>query len=633
MSESLHAFHFLRPWWLLALLALPWLWWLATQRSRAQRELAKLVDAELLPHLLQGRAAQRHEPAALLSAGWLLAVLALAGPAWNRVASPLYVSRAAEVVAVSMSQHMLARDVAPSRLDRARYKAHDLFAANRGGLNGLIAYAGEAFVVAPLTTDAGSLGDLLDALAPDTMPLDGNDAAHAIERAADLIREAKAGGGTVVLLTDDADDAAIAAARKVRADGIVVSVLGIGSEQGAQIMQGDGGFLRDAQGAPVLAQRDDAKLRAVAEAGGGRYAPMSGDRSDIDALHTGEAAGGSGSMAAGSSSEEWQDRGPWLLLPLLPIAALGFRRGWLLLLPLALLPLLPTMARADSWSDLWRRPDQQAAAALRQGKSAQAQQLARDPAWRGAAAYRAGDYPAAAAALRQAQGGDAAYNLGNALARQGDYQAALAAYDRALKLDPADADAKANRQAVEDWLRKQQASQPPKPNDEKGSGQSGHDGKSKSQDKQKGTSQESPNDQQGQGRDKQDPTQAPPGKGGQPDGTGRDQPQPQGAQSPADGKPMTPKEQAEQQAHAEQARQALQRQLDRELEAKGTPSPDKKNQGHELGAAAADDPQAKLPADVRRALQRVPDDPGALLRRKFELEYRRRHGAGIGEDD
>ncbi len=137
MSEMLQQFHFLRPWWLLALLLLPLLGWLGVRRNAAQLELSRLVDADLLPHLLSGRAGNRSLPVWLFAFGWSLCALAMAGPTWSRVEQPLYASRAAQVVAISLSQHMLARDVAPSRLDRARYKARDLLHSNRDGLNGL----------------------------------------------------------------------------------------------------------------------------------------------------------------------------------------------------------------------------------------------------------------------------------------------------------------------------------------------------------------------------------------------------------------------------------------------------------------------------------------------------------------
>ncbi len=629
MSELLQQFHFLRPWWLLALVPMPWLYWLGVRRHAAMLELSRLVDAQLLPHLLRGRAGNRQLPTWLFALGWTLCVLALAGPSWSRVSQPLYASRAAQVVAISLSQHMLARDVAPSRLDRARYKVRDLLVSNRDGLNALIAYAGEAFVVAPLTSDAGSLNDLLDALAPDTMPVDGDNAALAIDRGVALIHDAKASGGSLVLITDHADAAADAAARRANAAGVQISVLGVGTPQGGPVPLPEGGFLRDAQGGIALARRDDAALAALASAGGGRYVAMTADQRDIDTLHS-QLRVAPATVAGGQVGDEWQDRGPWLLLPLLLIVALAFRRGWLLLMPLVMLPLLSTPAQATTWHDLWQRPDQQAAQAMRDGRAKQAQQLARDPAWRGAAAYRAGDYAAAKQALQQAPGGDATYNLGNALAKQGEYQQAIAAYDRALKLDPNNADAKVNRKAVEDWLRQQQRQQPSDQKKHEGhngsqgqssAGDQGKSGKSDSKAQQSAQDDAKPSEQPGQDGEPQDKSEQSSSKQ---DRSGKKQ---------ADDRPQqqTAQQQAEQKAKAEQAQQAqqaLKQQMDRALaNSAGKP------QTHQLGAPAKDDPQAKLPADLQHALQRVPDDPGALLRRKFELEYQQRHGGMPSEDE
>lgn len=624
-------FHFLRPWWLLALAGVPVLmWWLSRGRS-ARQELARLVDAELLPYLLHGQPLAQRSRLALIGVAGLLCVLALAGPTWSRVAQPLYANRAAQVVAISLSPRMLARDVAPSRLDRARYKARDLFAANHDGLNALIGYAGEAFVVAPLTTDANSLNDLLDALAPDTMPVDGDDAAAAIARGVALIHDAKAGSGTLVLITDRVDGNADDAARKAQADGVKVSVLGVGTPQGGPVPLAEGGFLQDAQGGMALARRDDAGLAALAAAGGGRYVAMRNDHGDIDALHA-VLGGGTDTAASDQHSEQWQDRGPWLLLPLLPLAALASRRGVLLLLCLFLLPMLPGTARADGWRDLWQRRDQQAAQALHANKPKQAQQLARDPAWRGAAAYRAGDYTAAAQALRPLTDAQAQYNLGNALAKAGEYQPALDAYDRALKLDPGNADAQANRKAVADWMRRQEQQKPP-------SDGSQQQQKSQAGDKNQGSKK--PGEQGEEGENKQDSQGNKRGEqqDGRPDSNGQGSQDPQASREESSRagdsqkqergtKPPTAQEQAEQRKRAEQARQALQQQMDQALG-----SDKDKPQQHELGALSKDDPQSKLPAELRQALQRVPDDPGALLRRKFELEYRQRHGRAPAEDE
>lgn len=631
MITALYAFHFLRPLWLLALLALPLLVWRSARSDAGVRELSRLVDPALLPHLLTGRPTSRRASTALLALGWTLTTLAFAGPTWSRQAQPLYAERAAQVVAISLSPRMLAKDVAPSRLDRAKYKARDLLASNRDGQNALIAYAGEAFVVAPLTSDASSLDELLDALAPDTMPTEGDNAAQAIEQGAKLVAQAKAGGGSLVLITDKVDAGAQAAARRALAQGVRVSVLGIGTTAGGPVPLTGGGFLRDEQGNLELARRDDAALAALAAAGGGRFVPASDDHRDIDALHA-QLRDGEVTASDDARSEQWLDRGPWLLLPLLLVVALGFRRGWLLAIPLVLLPLLtPATAHADGWRDLWLRPDQQAARALQHGDVAIARKLARDPALRGAAAYRGGDYASAAQALAPLPGSDAQYNLGNALAKEQRYKEAIAAYDRALARDPSNADATANKQAVEDWLRRQQQkSQNGDSNDSKD--HQGKDGQQNGQDGQS-SSQDKPSDQ---GKPKAgDSGQGQSGKpGDSSDKNAQDQAQKPGDTSSQDGgKPQTAEQRAAEQARAEAARKALQQQMDQALAKQGKPAKADPDQPHQLGLPDDSDPSSHLPAEVRQALQRVPDDPGALLRRKFELEYRQRHGGAPAEDE
>ncbi|MET0617887.1 MAG: VWA domain-containing protein [Luteibacter sp.] len=634
MSTWMSDFHFIEPRWLWLLLLVPPLAWLVGRRSGESRALSRLADAALLPYLLDGKPAASRGPVAAVVAAALLAVLALAGPAWDRQSQPLFAGRAAQVVVVSMSSHMLAKDIVPDRLSRVRYKVRELYTANRDGMNALIAYTGEAFTVAPLTTDAHSVDDLLTALGPDTMPVEGDDPGKAIDMAADLIRHADLRGGSIVLVTDHADASATAAARRARAGGATVSVLGIGTTRGGPVPTDDGGFLKDDRGGIAMAARDDASLAAVADAGGGSFLPVADGGSDVAALAAYLHGDGEGKAVEGARAGEWQDRGPWLLLPLLPLVALAFRRGWLLVLALAVMPWSPA-ARADGVTDLFRTRDQQAAEALRQGDAKRAQSLASDSALRGAAAYKAGDFAAAEAALKGRKDSDSEYNLGNALAKQQRYDDAIAAYDRALKADPSNADAEANRQAVRDFQKKQQQNQDkdkqPKggkqqPKDKNDPGQSGQ------QDKNQQSGQED-------GKDKQD------GQGGQQSGAdGKDGEQPEkGSQDKAgegeggdkgkdNGKGQAPQgdataKSAAEQAQADRAQAALKEKMDQALAGKaGAQDAKQDGKAHDLGELSSRDAASKLPADVQRALLRVPDDPGGLLRRKFMLEYQRRHG-------
>ncbi|HEX7340379.1 MAG TPA: colicin transporter, partial [Rhodanobacteraceae bacterium] len=151
MNAWWQAFHFLRPWWLLLVLAWgPLLIWRA-RRARRGDGLARLADAALLPYLLESDGRARAWTGWLLALSALLTTLALAGPTWQRVAQPAYGDPAAQVVVVSLSQRMLAQDVKPDRMARVRFKVHDLLHANKAGSNALVGYAGAAFVVAPLT--------------------------------------------------------------------------------------------------------------------------------------------------------------------------------------------------------------------------------------------------------------------------------------------------------------------------------------------------------------------------------------------------------------------------------------------------------------------------------------------------
>lgn len=606
--STLTGFHFLRPWWLLALLLVPPLLVLLARAARGEGALARLVDPALLPTLLV-RSGGRRCALALAAAVGTLAVLALAGPAWERVPVPLYRNQAVRVIALSLAPDMLARDVKPDRLTLARYKVRDLLEASRDGRSALIAYAGDAFLVAPVTRDVDTLIEQLDALAPDVMPVQGDAPARAIDLGVQLIHRAGATGGDLVLVTGSADAAAVAAARRARAAGVRVSVLGVGTPQGAPVALPEGGFLEDAHGAVTIARRDDRALAVLATAGGGRYVAMRADADDVAALTAPvreQAAPVDDARAA-----QWRDRGPWLLLPLLPLAALGFRRGWVLLLVLALLPL--PQARAASFADLWRTPDQQAARLLHEGDARAALARARDPALAAAAAYRAGDYARAAALYRGLSGADARYNLGNALARSGRYREALDAYADALHIEPRMADARANRDAVAAWLKRHPPPQQPRAGEGAGAPQAG--GASPPSSAQRPKSGTSAPPRAGQGN--ASAADAAPDAAAS---TASTAPQAGGKPAPADNA-GAPRPDPRQQAEAQRAGAALKQAMDRAL-AGAHPASDGT---HRLGADV-DAREARLPAPMREALARVPDDPGGLLRRKFLLEWQRRQG-------
>lgn len=627
------ALHFLRPWCWLALLPLPLMLFALTRGNDGRAALARLADAILLPHLISNSGARRRWALIFAALAWTLAVAALAGPTWQRAPTPLYANGATRVIALSLSSDMLAQDLKPDRMTRARYAVRDLLDAAGDARSALIAYAGDAFVVAPLTPDRQTVLNLLDALSPSVMPEPGNDAARAIDQGVSLLRQAHISGGEIVLVTDDAGRAAVAAARRARAAGVRVDVLGIGTAQGAPVPLPQGGFQHGGDGGVHVARRDDAVLLDVADAGGGRYAPLQADGSGVTAIGPPEAM--QGATASAQRARLWRDGGAWLLLPLLPLAALAFRRGWLCML--ALMMITP-FARASSWDALWATPDQRALHALQDGDYASAGKLARDPRLRGSVEYRAGNYNTAAKQFARGDDAQSQYDLGNALAKGGKYQQAIIAYDHALRRDPHLADARVNRQAVLDWLK-----QHPQQQQQNGAGAQNNSSKpgqqSSSSSNQANAQQRSPSQQSAQGnkpQNGQDQVQAgssdAQGSSSRNTDTAAGKPQSGDQHANDSGDTGTSRdEDARQRAQAQRARQALKQELAQQQarqQANGAPKPKPNGQQQRAFALGADQARddGKLDAQQRAMLDAVPDDPGALLRRKFLLEWQRRHG-------
>ncbi|MGA9333418.1 MAG: VWA domain-containing protein [Rudaea sp.] len=628
MNTIVGNFHFLRPWWLLALTALPLLWIAFARRGEDAGSWRAAVDAHLLPYLLtaEDAAGRARAPRWLIAAGWVLACLSLAGPAWERLPQPLYENRAARVIALDLSSSMSANDIKPSRFERARFKIDDILKRSRDLQTALISYAGEAFVVAPLTDDINTVSNLVDALDPSVMPVDGNDTGNAIDMGVKLIHQAGLDGGQIVLLTDSANSDGAAAARRALDRGVHVSIIGVGSAQGAPVVLPQGGFLKNAQGNIELPKLDSTGLAAVANAGGGSYATVSSDDSDLDSvLGTLQSHAANHATQTRQTTSRFLDRGPWLLLLILPLAALGFRRGWLMLLPLVLF-IHARPAAAFSWSDLWQRPDQRARAALDSGDAKQAQALAQDPSLRGSAAYRAGDFTAAEQDFSKPDTADAHYDRGNALARQGQYKKAIAAYDDALERDHNMADALANKKAVEDWLKQQKKNQQQQDKQSK-QDRNGKKGRQNGQ-SQSGGADKSGDDSQNQKQSgsKQQDQQNPDQHQHQAEQNGGEQRTPNSDRSEENADKQSAQTRARQQQAEQQAKQQFSRNMDKALKQRDQgktqqPKPIR------LGARESDKPTDEHQQAVEQWLQRVPDDPGGLLRRKFQLEYQqRRHG-------
>ncbi len=560
--------HFLRPFWLALLpvaLLLPWFWY----RRRGQvGNWANVIAPALLPFVVSqdaGTGRLRRLAAAGGALALVMGVLALSGPAWDRLPTPALRSAEAMVIALDLSRSMDATDTEPSRIERAKLKVYDLLERRANGQTALVVFSAHAFTVTPLTNDVATIAALVGSLTTDIMPSRGSYPDAGINKAVELLKQAGVPSGDILLITDaEVEPQTQAAVRDAYQAGHRVHVLGVGTAAGGPIPRSEGGFVTDAAGAVVVPRLAVNSLRRLAGQGGGVYTTLTADDSDIARLLARTNSAGDAVENPETARVEtvlWHDRGPYLVLLLLPLMLYAFRRGliavWLLLV---LLP--PGPAQALSWDELWRNSDQRAAEALEAGDPAVAAELFDDPRWRAAALYRAGEFPASADALEGLETADDYYNRGNALAYSGDFQAALSAYEQAIQLDADHEDAIFNR----DLLLEQMP-----PAEQQSEGQQGEDGQ--------------PGDQGQQG-------------------------QPSDNDDSADSQPESQQDDSEQSGEQPSAEEQ---------------SADESEQRQDPTQNAAEENLDEWASEqaADQWLRRIPDDPGGLLRRKFRYQYQR----------
>lgn len=598
--NALAEFHFLRPLWLLLLvpafaLALA----LARQRGRSGSWRA-VIAPELLPYLLEGKGGdeKRRWLLPVLVTGWLLAAVAAAGPTWERLPTPVLQKQDALVVLLDLSLSMWAQDVEPSRIDRAQRKLLDLLDRRDEGQTGLVAFAGDAHVVTPLTDDGPTIANLLPALDPGMMPVPGANPVAAVEQALALLDAGAVGSGRLLLVTDAVSTEDGERIARVLADrDVSLSVLGVGTGTGAPIPLPEGGFLKRDDGSIVIPGLREAPLRALARRGGGRYQRIAVDDSDLERLRALAAPGAGETRTSDRRAERWADMAHWFCLPLVPLLLYAFRRGVLFALaPLALCLGAAPPVQAGPWEDLWYRPDQQGARALAEGEAEIAAERFEDPRWQGTAAYRAGDYATAIERFDDNADADALYNRGNALARAGRLEEAIAAYRQSLELAPAREDARSNLELVQSLRDQQQQQQ----QQESGNG---------------GEQQESPPEagdgpEQGSDRPDSENSDGAPDKGSE-----------GGSQAPPAGEPPGEPQQTGEQRDGE-------RDGERDSGAAGNAADSLEQPTPTLDAqqSMAEDIEARQA--MQQWLRRVPDDPAGLLREKFRYESRKRQRQG-----
>ena len=587
-------FHLLRPDLLWGLLACPLVALALWYRRVHQGDWTRVIDAELLPYLLpdQSGKAQRSRiwmPTLLLA----LVTLGAAGPSLQRVELPVIKRADALVIVLHLSASMLAADIHPSRVQRARQKILDLLDTREEGVTGLVVFAGDAHVVTPLTDDTRTIANLMPALSPAIMPLPGADATSAVVLAAELLLTAGAQGGHILLMTDGLPGFDSDRVRSALVDsGASLAILGIGTTSGAPIPLPNGGFLKDNDGEIVIPALDRDRLSMFAQELDAPYEEIRLDEQDIETLTQRDVLATEGELDLDRQTDAWQDQGFWLAALVALLLLPAFRKGVVASVALILSTHAPP-PQAAGWNDLWLTPDQQGARHLSAGQAPEAARAFTDPNWRGVAEYQAGSYDQAAQSFAGETTADNLYNLGNSLALQGDLRGALSAYEESLNLMPDAEDAVANRDFIQSLLDQQEQQD-----------------QESDQQNQEGDQSDEQNDSESQGDNSSESSD-------------------QGEQEQSDGENSDESESG----------QSDQSESDQEQGQQDPAMADAQDMNAEALEAATQEQMAKFDEALEEQqaleqwLRRVPDDPGGLLRRKFRYQTMQRLREGEEPDE
>jgi Ca-activated chloride channel family protein len=599
IAEGLSNLHFLRPFWFAGLLPAAILLVYFGWRKRNVGNWHNIINPALLPFLIEDKDTEKGRKAqwnlGFLALSWVLCCLSLAGPTWQQLPQPVHKQDSVLVVILDLSPSMLGEDVTPSRLVRARYKLIDILTQRNEGVVGLVVYGGNAHTVSPLTDDANTIITTVPVLAPSLLPVYGSNVEDAVTSAIDLIVSGGYSDADILLITDGVDLSAFSdiSAMLSQQSSNRLSILGVGTAQGAPIPTGAGGFAKQANGNMIIAKLNINALQSLARDNGGIYRTITPDDSDVTAIiNAMDQLFDKNTRETERSFDLWDDQGYWLIILLLPILLLNFRKGSLA--TILLLPMVFTHQPAQTyeWIDLWQTPNQQAAKLLDSGDSSGAQTLFDDPKWRASAAYKANNFDQASADFYTDDTATGHYNRGNALAKAGKLDDAIEAYDSALALEPNMEDAIANKSLVSQ-LKEQQQEQQEQNQDQQSQDQQNQDQQSQDQQSQDQQSQDQQNqDQQSQDQQNQD-----------------QQSQDQQSQD---------QQNQDQQSQDQQS----QDQQSQDQQSQDQPSPDTQDSMQTETNNALTEEEKQEQQAIEKMLRRVPDDPGGLLRAKFRYQSR-----------
>lgn len=590
-------FHFLRPelLWLIVLLVL--ILFGVKQISSRESSWQKVISAHLIKFLMISSKNQSTKNNLWLTAIIaFLMIIAISGPAIREKNVPVFQTEDSRVILLDLSLSMDATDIKPSRIDRARFKIMDILEQTNEGTIGLVVYAGDAFIISPLTSDSNTIASMIPTLSTGIMPVLGSRPDIAIKKAIELLNNAKQSTGQIIWITDGVEDEFEAGVVDALSNSKhLLSVLAVGTEQGAPIPLPDGngseksGFLKDNSGNIILPKLNASRLKSIVTESNGQYVELTANNDDINfimqilAQQKEFKKNNDDNLGAEESDKRisrWIDDGYWLswiigLLFLIRLLKINFHQkstqfnsnAGLFFILLTASSITSFNLKAESWdatwNNLWNTKDQQAQRAFEQKDYKKSASLFESDNWKASANYKSDDFESAVSGFSKGTDADSFYNRANALAKSQKLKEAIESYDNTLALEPEHEDAIFNKKIVEEMLKQQQEQ------------------KNKDQEKK---------DKEEQDKEEQDKKEE-----------NKDQSDSDSDEKKEEG------EKSEEEKQQEQKDKENQEQQEKEAEI----SEDQRNKNEKDQA-------------LKHWLEKIPDDPGGLLRRKMYREYQRR---------
>ncbi|MGF1805690.1 VWA domain-containing protein [Aliivibrio sifiae] len=500
-------FTFLYPLWFLALIPLV----ILVLIQRKNKNTTGLIAPHIAKQLGITQKTQGNGFTLGLVFAWVCVTTALAGPSFGYKDSPSFQLSGARVLVMDMSRSVYATDVKPNRLTQEKYKAKDLLPYWKEGMTGLVAYGADSYLVSPLTEDSQTLNNLITNLSPEIMPYQGkgSNLLAAVDQSIEMMKKSGHQQGDIIVLTDGISNQQLDKVMNlVKGTKWRISLLGIGTKNGAPIELPSGQLLTDSSGNTVVATLDSDPLVTLAQATNGVAQLIQSDNSDIETIaRLTKTPLEQVTQNSDTQVNSRANHGYWLLFPLVLFSLLSFRKGMFLALLLVLLPVDKSMASTDVSSHLLS-DDYTAHQQFEQKDYKAASEQFKSKQWKGAAQYKAGDYKGAIESLTGLEDTQSQYNLANALAKNGQLEEAKEKYESLLKTNPDMKDAKKNLGIVSKALEEKKTEETYKkdkngdtslkddPNGDKKRQQDSKDGSEQSSDSKDSQSQDSQQDQQ-----------------------------------------------------------------------------------------------------------------------------------------